>query len=316
MKEVLATKPHEADRIEEVREVLARSVARWTANSDALETAIPGLLLVRREAPTDPFICMYEPSVVLVLQGPKRIVVGDDAFEWAGHEFVLTSVDIPVISQVLEASKEKPHLALRLRLDQRAIAEMMVDCNLPAPKGQQTGRGMILGEGTLPLFKAFERLLDLLDSTDDIPILSPLIQREILYRLVMSDQGYRLRQIASVGSPSNQVARAINWLKAHYSEPLRIEELAARVQMSASTFHQHFRTLTAMSPLQYQKWLRLNEARRMMLVERLDATTAAFRVGYESPSQFSREYRRLFGTPPSRDVASLRRMPTASAVAV
>lgn len=308
MQEVVATRPREADRMEAVREALVRRVARWTASADAVETAIPGLLLVRREAPTKPFSCMYEPSVLLVLQGPKRIVVGEDAFEWAGHEFVLTSVDMPVISQVLEASKEKPHLALRLKLDQRAIAEMMVDCNLPAPKGQHTGRGMILGEGTLPLFKAFERLIDLLDQPDDIPILAPLIQREILYRLVMSDQGYRLRQIASVGSPSNQVARAINWLKAHYSEPLRIDELAARVQMSPSAFHGHFRTLTATSPLQYQKWLRLNEARRMMLVEHLDATTAAFRVGYESPSQFSREYRRLFGTPPLRDITTLREL--------
>ena len=308
MQEVVATRPREADRMEAVREALVRRVARWTASADAVETAIPGLLLVRRQAPTEPFSCMYEPSVLLVLQGPKRIVVGEDAFEWAGHEFVLTSVDMPVISQVLEASKEKPHLALRLKLDQRAIAEMMVDCNLPAPKGQHTGRGMILGEGTLPLFKAFERLIDLLDQPDDIPILAPLIQREILYRLVMSDQGYRLRQIASVGSPSNQVARAINWLKAHYSEPLRIDELAARVQMSPSAFHGHFRTLTATSPLQYQKWLRLNEARRMMLVEHLDATTAAFRVGYESPSQFSREYRRLFGTPPLRDITTLREL--------
>ena len=308
MQEVVATRPREADRMEAVREALVRRVARWTASADAVETAIPGLLLVRREAPTEPFSCMYEPSVVLVLQGPKRIVVGEDAFEWAGHEFVLTSVDLPVISQVLEASKEKPHLALRLKLDQRAIAEMMVDCNLPAPKGQHTGRGMILGEGTLPLFKAFERLIDLLDEPDDIPVLAPLIQREILYRLVVSDQGYRLRQIASVGSPSNQVARAIKWLKAHYSEPLRIDDLAARVQMSPSAFHGHFRTLTAMSPLQYQKWLRLNDARRMMLVERLDATTAAFRVGYESPSQFSREYRRLFGTPPLRDITTLREL--------
>lgn len=257
---------------------------------------------------------MYEPSVVLVLQGPKRVMVGEDVYEWGGHSFLLTSVDLPVLSQVLEASKEKPHLALLMKLDQRAIAETMVGCNLPAPRGRQAGRGMILGEGTLPLFKAFERLIELLDEPDDIPILAPLIQREILYRLVMSDQGARLRQIASVGSPSNQIARAINWLKTHYAEPLRIDELAARVQMSPSAFHHHFRTLTAMSPLQYQKWLRLNEARRMMLVEHLDATTAAFRVGYESPSQFSREYSRCFGAPPSRHIDSLRQMPAVSAV--
>jgi AraC-like DNA-binding protein len=167
------------------------------------------------------------------------------------------------------------------------------------------------GEGTLPLFEAFYRLVALLDEPDDIPILAPLVQREILYRLVMSDQGARLRQIASVGSPSHQAAWAISWLKAHFAEPLRIDDLASRLQMSPSAFHHHFRSLTAMSPLQYQKWLRLSEARRLMLGEHLDATTAAFRVGYESPSQFSREYRRLFGAPPSRDIASCARRPPA-----
>jgi AraC-like DNA-binding protein len=212
---------------------------------------------------------------------------------------------------VIEASKERPYLALLLKLDQRAIAEMMVDCNLPRPRGQQPERGMIHGEGTLPLFEAFHRLVTLLDEPDDIPILAPLIQRELLYRLIMSDQGERLRQIASAGSPGNQTTRAIGWLKAHFAEPLRIEDLAARSQMSPSTFHHHFRSLTAMSPLQYQKWLRLSEARRLMLAERLDAATASVRVGYESPSQFSREYRRLFGAPPSRDIASLRQAASA-----
>ena len=305
---LVATPTLEADRIEDVREALAELVARWTAKGN-LATAIPGLSLVRREAPTKPASCLYEPSVVLVVQGRKRVMVGDETYEPGPHHFLLTSVDLPVLSGVIEASKEKPYLALLLKLDQRAIAEMMVDCNLPPPRGQQAGRGMILGEGTLPLFEAFHRLVTLLDEPDDIPILAPLIQREILYRLVMSDQGARLRQIASAGSPSHQTARAISWLKAHYAEPLRIEDLAARLQVSPSTFHHHFRSLTAMSPLQYQKWLRLSEARRLMLAEHLDATTAAFRVGYESPSQFSREYRRLFGTPPSRDIASLRQAP-------
>ena len=171
----------------------------------------------------------------------------------------------------------------------------MVDSNLPPPRAQQSSRGMATGEVTLPLLTAFQRLIDLLAEPKDIPILAPIIQREIFYRLLVGDQGARLRQMASAGSQSHQIARAIDWLKGNFTRPLRIDDLAAQVHMSTSTFHHHFRALTAMSPLQYQKWLRLNEARRLMLTERLDAATAAFQVGYESPSQFSREYSRLFG---------------------
>lgn len=308
-----AAQSKEADRIESVREALAGLVADWTTKG-SLVSPITGLKLVRGEAPTKPASCMYEPSVVLVVQGRKRVIVGEDVYEPGPHHFLLTSVDIPVLSGVLEASRERPYLALVLRLDQRSFAEMMVDCNLPQPRGKQAERGMIVGEGTLPLFEAFLRLVKLLDEPDDIPMLAPLIQREILYRLVMSDQGARMRQIASAGSPSNQIAWSITWLKAHYAEPFRIDDLAARLHLSPSTFHHHFRSLTAMSPLQYQKWLRLSEARRLMLSERLDAASASVRVGYESPSQFSREYRRLFGAPPSRDIASLRQA-TSSSVA-
>jgi transcriptional regulator GlxA family with amidase domain len=183
-----------------------------------------------------------------------------------------------------------------------------VDSNLPLSRPQQSSRGMATGEVTLPLLTAFQRLVDLLAEPKDIPILAPIIQREIFYRLLVGDQGARLRQIASAGSQSQQIARAIDWLKDNFTRPLRIDDLATQVNMSTSTFHHHFRTLTAMSPLQYQKWLRLNEARRMMLIENQDAATVAFQVGYESPSQFSREYSRLFGEPPLRDITNLRQM--------
>lgn len=162
------------------------------------------------------------------------------------------------------------------------------------------------GEVTLPLLTAFQRLIDLFDEQWDIPILAPIIQREIIYRLLVGDQGTRLRQIASAGSQSHQIARAIDWLKSNFTRPLRIDDLAAHVRMSTSTFHHHFRSMTALSPLQFQKQLRLREARRLMLAEQLDAATAAFQVGYESPSQFSREYNRLFGAPPLRDITNLR----------
>ncbi len=301
-------------KIEGALEALAKSIARWADQSDRLETAISGLALWRRGEPTQPTSGMYEPSICLTAQGAKRVVLGDDVYVYDAHHFLITSVDLPTVWQIIEASREKPCLGLVLKLDRREISKLMVDSNLPPPRAQQSSRGMATGEVTFPLLSAFQRLIDLLAEPKDIPILAPIIQREILYRLLVGDQGARLRQIASAGSQSQQVARAIDWLKGNFTRPLRIDDLASHVNMSPSTFHHHFRTLTAMSPLQYQKWLRLNEARRLMLTEQTDAATAAFNVGYESPSQFSREYARLFGTPPLRDIKSLRQLtPVASA---
>jgi len=209
------------------------------------------------------------------------------------------------VVQIISASQEKPYLGLRLTLDLREVSQMMVDSHLPPPHRLPSNRGMATGKVTLSLITAFHRLVDLLGEPRDIPILAPIIQKEIVYRLLIGDQGARLRQIASAGSQSRQIARAIDWLKGNYTEPLRIDDLARRVNMSTSTFHHHFRALTAMSPLQYQKRLRLNEARRLMLVQPLDATTAAFQVGYESTSQFNREYSRLYGAPPLRDIKNV-----------
>jgi AraC-like DNA-binding protein len=298
----------EDGQIEGALEALAGSIARWTDKGDHLETAIPGLALWRRDEPTQPTSGMYEPSICLTAQGAKRVVLGDDVYVYGTHHFLITSVDLPTVWQVVEASREKPCLGLVLKLDRREISHLMVDSHLPPPRALQSTRGMATGEVTLPLLNAFQRLIDLLAGPKDIPILAPIIQREILYRLLVGDQGKRLRQIASAGSQSQQVARAIDWLKGNFTQPLRIDHLAGQVNMSPSTFHHHFRTVTAMSPLQYQKWLRLNEARRLMLTESTDAATAAFNVGYESPSQFSREYSRLFGAPPLRDITNLRQI--------
>jgi AraC-like DNA-binding protein len=294
--------------LETARDALGKSIARWTDKSDRVVTAIPGLILARRQEPSEPLSILYEPRVCIIAQGAKRVMLGDDSYVYDAHHFLLTSVDLPTFVQVIKASPEKPYLGLVLNIDQREISQLMVDSNLPPPRPQQTSRGMATGEVTLPLLAAFQRLIDLLDEPNDIPILAPIIQREIFYRLLVGDQGARLRQIASVGSQSQQIARAINWLKDNFTKPLRIDDLAALVNMSTSTFHHHFRQVTAMSPLQYQKWLRLNEARRLMLAKDQDATTAAFEVGYESPSQFSREYSRLFGAPPQRDITSLRQL--------
>lgn len=298
----------ENNGLEAALETLGKSIARLTDKGDQPITAIPGLSLYRREEPSQPTSILYEPRICLIAQGAKRVLLGDDTYVYDQHHYLITSVDLPTVVQVINASREKPYLGLVMKLDQREISQLMVDSNLPAPRPQLTSRGMGTGEVTLPLLTVFQRLIDLLAELQDIPILAPIIKREIFYRLLVGEQGARLRQMASAGSQSQQIARAIYWLKDNFSQSLRIEDLATQVNMSASTFHHHFRAVTAMSPLQYQKWLRLNEARRLMLSENQDATTAAFQVGYESPSQFSREYNRLFGAPPLRDITNLRQM--------
>lgn len=287
-------------------EALARVIGRWTEGVKDRPTPIQNLAFWRREVPAPPAVCLVAPSIVLVVQGAKKMWVGDEAYLYDTNRFLITSLDIPANSEVVTASPDKPCLGLVLNLDLRTLAELISQGNLPPPIERSGDRGMGVGTVTPHIIEPFNRLLDLLDEPDAIPVLAPLINREIHYRLLMSDQAARLWQIASVGSQSQRVAKAIDWLKVNYASPLRIDELASRVQMSASSFHHHFRKLTAMSPLQYQKWMRLNEAKRLMLNEDLDATSAAFHVGYESPSQFSREYSRLFGVSPKRDIVALR----------
>jgi len=308
MREETINKELENSSMEDSIGALGKSIARLTEGGELFTTAVPGLSLFRREEPTEPITGVYEPSVCLVAQGAKRVLLGDDTYVYDAHHYLITSVHLPTVVQITEASPEKPYLGLRLMLDLREISQLMADSNLPPPRTQQSSRGMATGEVTLPLVTAFQRLIDLLAEQQDIPILAPVIQREIIYRLLVGDQGERLRQIASAGSQSQQIARAIDWLKGNFTQQLRIDDLAAQANMSSSTFHHHFRTMTALSPLQFQKQLRLREARRLMLAERMDAANAAFQVGYESPSQFSREYNRLFGSPPLRDITNLRQL--------
>lgn len=288
---------------------MIESIGRRTVGNSDSPTPISGLTFFRREEPMPPCICLVEPSIVLVVQGEKQMLVGGEAYPYDVNHFLITSLDLPANSQIVSASPEKPCLGLVLKLDLRIMAELIAQGSLPLPAERSNDRSACIGLGTVTpiLLEAFKRLLDLLDDPGAIPVLAPLIVREIHYRLLKSDQAARLWQIASVGSQGHRVAKAIDWLKTNYTATLRIDELAAHVQMSPSSLHQHFRQLTAMSPLQYQKWLRLNEARRLMLNEDSDAASAAFEVGYESPSQFSREYTRLFGAPPKRDIDGLRR---------
>ena len=298
-----------AGTLDAMREAMIASIGRRTIGQFDCSTPISGLTFFRREAPMPPTICLVEACIVLVVQGEKQMLAGGEAYPYNINRFLITSLDIPANSQVVTASPDNPCLGLALKLDLRTMAELIAQGGLPLPEDRSSDRGAVIGLGTVTpmLLEPFKRMLDLLDEPSAIPILAPLIEREIHYRLLMSDQAARLQQIASVGSQGHRVAKAIDWLKVNYTETLRIDDLASHVKMSPSSLHHHFRQLTAMSPLQYQKWLRLNEARRLMLNKDSDAASAAFEVGYESPSQFSREYTRLFGAPPKRDIEGLRR---------
>ncbi|MDA8059553.1 MAG: AraC family transcriptional regulator [Nitrospiraceae bacterium] len=285
---------------------LGRGIAQLAGSDGRVETEIPGLSLFRREKVTSPDVGMYEPSICILAQGAKRVLLGENAFDYNSRHFLITSLDLPTFVQVIEATREEPCLGLVLRLDRNEISRLMADGMLPPPDSGHASCGMGVGEVTLPLITSFVRLMDLLLEPKDIPFLAPMIQREIYYHLLVGDQGGRLRQMASADCQSRQIALVVEWLKNNFRSPVKIDDLAVQAGMSLSTFYQHFRVMTAMSPLQYQKKLRLNEARRLMLSEHLDAATAALYVGYESPSQFSREYSRLFGNPPLKDIKYLR----------
>ncbi|PWW12783.1 AraC family transcriptional regulator [Mangrovibacter plantisponsor] len=299
----------ETATFERIRAQIAESVAHRVGGNKDYPSVINGLSLFHRDRPAPPALCLVETSIVVAVQGEKQILVAGEAYPYNTSRFLITSLDIPAYSQVLEASPEKPCLGFAFRLDLRIMAELMAQDSVLFPSGQARGpdSGIGLGMLTTAILEPFKRLIDLLDEPESVAVLAPLIEREIHYRLLRSDQGARLGQIASVGSQGHRVSRAITWLKEHYAQPLRVDELASCVQMSPSSLYQHFRQFTAMSPLQYQKWLRLTEARRLMFSEGMKAASAAFQVGYESPSHFSREYNQLFGLSPKRDIEGLRK---------
>lgn len=306
---------HAAEAVPAARAALAARLLQHAPVSGVHTLpALPGLMAYRADNLQGSVCAVYEPCVALIVQGSKRVVLGSDTLVYDSTRYLVTSLDLPTVATILEASPERPYLALALKLDLREVATLMLSGTVPpqppaaAPEAGEH-RAMGTGALTLPLLQAFDRLLDLVEQPAHAPVLGPLVLREIHYRLLVGEQGHRLRQIAAVGSQGQQIARAIDWLKTHYAEPLRVEDLAREVRMAVSTFHHQFKALTAMSPLQYQKQIRLNEARRLMLVYDLDAATAAYRVGYESASQFSREYSRQFGAPPVRDIGQLRQAP-------
>lgn len=288
---------------------MATLVERLTGSDGVYPTAIPAVTLFRVSGLSQTAYCVQEASFCLVAQGSKEITVGEERYAYDPSCYLLASLDLPTAGRMMEASPDRPYLGVRFTLDPAQLSAMLTETDIAEKRGQHSGdveRSLCVSRLDAPLRDAVVRLLRLLDSPQDIPVLAPLIEREILYRLFTGAQGARLRRMAQDNSLTQRIAQVIDRLKRHYAEPLQIKALARSVSMSESGLYHHFKAATAMSPLQYQKQLRLQEARRLMLCDALDAATAGYRVGYESPSQFSREYSRLFGAPPLRDIARLR----------
>lgn len=292
---------------------MAARITRFTTADGIHPTAIAGMEFIRGSIAGEPVHSVYLPSLCVIAQGAKQAMLGNEVYLYDRSRYLVASVDLPITGTIIEATPAQPYLCFKLDLDPREIASLLLDAELPAASGTGPARGLFVSRLSREMIDAVLRLVRLLDAPEDIPALAPLARREILYRLLKSEEGYRLRQMATAHSQAKRIAKAIEWLKSHYVEPLRIEHVASEANMSASSLHHHFKAITAMSPLQYQKQLRLQEARRLLLSEAVDAATAGHRVGYESPSQFSREYSRLFGAPPGRDLRHLRQFQGQSA---
>jgi AraC-like DNA-binding protein len=278
-----------------------RRLVRRHCPDDHVSTAIPGIGLHTGVGSTDPLPVVYPTMVCFVLQGAKRVTIGGRALVYRGESYMLLSIDLPVTGQVIEATDAAPYLAISLLLDPAAIAVLLLD--MPAERGAADPAGLTIGALTPDLVEPLRRLVGLLDRPADIPVLAPLAERELLYRLLQGQQAPVLRELALADSRLAQIRRAVAWIGADLTRALRIESLAAHVGMSTSSFHRHFKAVTGVSPIQYQKQMRLQEARRRLLADAGDVASVAFAVGYESASQFTREYARAFGLPPRRDAA-------------
>lgn len=311
-------------------EALSAMLSRHAPREGVWPTALPRLWIIRLDAPGGELAHAVQPaSLCVISQGAKEVRLGEERYVYDAARFMVFTTDLPVSGRVTEATPERPYLCLRLDFDPEEVAELVARSGPPrapaAPQapvasaapvastgnaeGDDLGRGLFVSAVTAEMLDASARLMRLLDHPEDQAALAAMAMRELVYRVLRSEQGERLAQVARADSQTQRVHRAIRWLKAHYAQPLRIESLAKEAHMSASSLHHHFRALTSMSPLQYQKQLRLQEARRLLIAEGLEVARAGHAVGYESPSQFSREYSRLYGAPPSRDAAKRRDTP-------
>ncbi len=284
---------------------IAQLVARYAKDDDPT-SAIDGLYLTRRCSPSGRLHVDQRPSFWLVAGGRKCLTVGDEELHYGVGDCLLVALDLPATARILQASEAEPHLCVGVAINPARLAELIGRLPEQATATPAGVRGVAVNPASSELLDATLRLLRLLERPHDIAAMAPLIEQEILYRLLSGPCGARLLHIAMAEGQGQRVTRAVAWLRDHFDQPLRIEVLAEHVGMSESSLHHHFKAVTNMTPMQYQKQLRLYEARRLMLVEGLDAGAAGFSVGYQSPSQFSREYRRLYGLPPARDLEALR----------
>ena len=290
----------------ELNDSLKEKLLKWLPEQSRLETPIPGLALTRHDENTSAIRCFYTPMIALVVQGFKRSMIGEHEANYGELHCVTVGIDMPGVFHITDASPQAPFLSLSVKLDRRIITQLITEAPsiVTAQEGEVTP--IIVDEAGKDLLQTFSRLVELLDTPSRIPVLAPMILREIHYYLLCGSQGKCLRLFNTNGTQANQIAQAISWLRENYTSPLRMEELARYANMAPSTFNRHFKEVTSLSPLQFQKRLRLYEAERLMLLEGRDAGTAALMVGYESGSQFNREYKRQFGAPPRKDVAKKR----------
>ncbi|BAU13009.1 AraC family transcriptional regulator [Leptolyngbya sp. NIES-3755] len=295
----------EADRSQADRDELVERISQAIPTDVTIEP-LKGVHFKRSSLALEPCHAVSVPAFCVIAQGSKEVLLGDDRYQYDPMLYLLATAELPIVTQILEASEAKPYLSLRLDLEPTLVGSVIVEAGYPSAQRSATVKAIDVSPLDANLLDAVVRLVRLLDSPTEAHVLAPLIQREIIYRLLIGAQGDRLRQIAVLGGYTHHIARAIDRLRKDFNQPLRIETIARELGMSVSGFHHHFKSVTAMSPLQFQKQLRLQEARRLMLGENLDATSAAYRVGYDDASHFNREYKRLFGEPPMRDVERLR----------
>ncbi|HXG92543.1 MAG TPA: AraC family transcriptional regulator [Blastocatellia bacterium] len=287
------------------REELIERMARVLPDDKVLEV-FPGLFLGRSSQPTERAHSVFKPAFCVIAQGSKQVLLGEEVFRYDPGHYLISTVDLPIVSHVVEASKERPYLSIRLNLDASLVASVVMDSGLEVKKSDASVKAMDVSSIDANLLDAVVRLVRLLDTPDEVQVLAPHIIREIIYRLLRGEQGARLGHLLASAGDTRRISKAIGHLRENFDKPLRIDDIARELGMSVSGFHHHFKSVTAMSPLQFQKQIRLQEARRLMLGEGWDAASAGFRVGYEDPSYFSREYKKLFGAPPQRDIARLR----------
>lgn len=290
---------------------LVELMNRFVKTDGTQVTAIPGLRFIRASRISERVHSVYEPSLCVVAQGTKVVMLGEERYQYDPSSYLTASVHLPVTGQVVEASPEAPYLCVHLQLDMNRIIEIIQSSDRAERPKRESGRGLVINRMSNSLLDAVVRLVRLLDAPQDIPVLAAGVNREIIYRILQNDQNETLKHFALIGSQAQRIAKVIERLNREFQHPLKVEELAEDARMSASSLYNYFKEITGMSPIQYQKQLRLQEARRLLYMENLEAAEAAFRVGYESPSHFSREYTRKFGLPPMRDLRRLRETWTA-----